>query len=190
MDEEEKKQINVAETGEPIAAPVVAVEKKPEQDKNEAAAEKREKRVKKEKKLEEEVFDASGAVVGRLAALSVKKLLSGKRVVLLNAEKAVISGDPKGVVERYSGKRGMQNKSNPEHSPKWPRRPDFLYKKIVSGMLPKKPRGRIAFKNLRIYIGVPSEYAGRKAQQYAIKDSFRKSITLGEICERLGWKTL
>lgn len=137
---------------------------------------------------EEEIFDAAGAVVGRLAALVVKRLLAGKRVVILNAEKAVISGDPKGVVERYRLKRGMQNKSDPEHSPKWPRRPDFLYKKIFSGMFPRKPRGKSAFKNLRIHIGVPSEYAGKKAQQYAVKTGFAKSITLGQICANLGWQ--
>ncbi|GEM_PF-554428 len=149
---------------------------------------KKEKKVAREKVLPEEIFDAAGAVVGRLSAMVVKKLLQGKRIVILNADKAVMSGDPKGVVDRYRAKRGMQNKSNPEHSPKWPRRPDFLYKKIVSGMVPRKPSGRAAFKNLRIHIGVPSEYAGKPVQQYALKSNFIKSITLGEICERLGWK--
>lgn len=161
----------------------------PNAEAKQPAANKQKKQVReKEKQLPEEVFDGAGAVVGRLSALVVKKLLQGKRVVILNCEKGVISGDPKGVVQRYRAKRGMQNKSDPEHSPKWPRRPDFLFKKILSGMVPRKPRGRSAFKKLRIYLGVPSEYAGKPCQQYALKSNFIKSITVGELCERLGWK--
>ena len=137
---------------------------------------------------ETEYFDAANAVVGRVAALAVKLLLAGKSVVIVNSEKAVISGDPKGVAERYKRKRGIQNKANPENSPKWPRRPDFLYKKIVSGMVPDRPRGRAAFKRLRIFVGVPPELQGKQFRQYAVKSGFAKSITLGELCNALGAK--
>lgn len=188
----EEQDAQAEKKAETVVAKLAAAE--PLAEKGVEKPSKPETRVKKEKKpgkseRQEELFDASSAVVGRLAALAVKKLLSGKRVVILNAEKAVMSGDPKGIAERYSAKRGMQNKSDPEHSPKWPRRPDFLYKKIVSGMLPRKPKGRSAFKHLRIYVGVPTEYSGKPAQQYAVKNSFAKSITLAELCERLGWKS-
>jgi len=136
----------------------------------------------------DEIFDASGAIVGRLAAFVVKILRQGKAVAIINAEKAIISGNPKGIVERYFNKRQMQNKSNPEHSPKWPRRPDFMYKKILSGMIPNKPSGRAAFRRLRIYVGIPKELASKPAKKYGVKIVPVKFITLQDLCVELGWQ--
>ena len=45
--------------------------------------------------MEEMVIDARDAVAGRLASRVSKELLKGKRVYVVNAEKAVVSGDPK-----------------------------------------------------------------------------------------------
>ena len=40
------------------------------------------------------VVDADGAVLGRLASVLAKRLLMGEDIIVVNAEKAVISGSP------------------------------------------------------------------------------------------------
>ena len=40
--------------------------------------------------------------------------------------------------------------------PKFPRRPDDIFRRAVRGMVPyRKPTGRKAFKTLRVYVGIP-----------------------------------
>ena len=137
------------------------------------------------------VYDASNAVAGRLAAVVAKKLIQGEEVVVVNSEKAVFSGPADRLIKTYYKRRGQRNMSNPEHSAKWPRRPDLFYRRVVIGMLPKNTsRGRIALSKFRAYMGVPKEYEG-KAEKFKSDASKLKckQVTVLEICEALGWKT-
>jgi len=135
------------------------------------------------------IIDATGAVVGRLSATVAKKILAGEEVIITNIEKAVFSGDPVKIAARYLDKRGIQNKSNPEHSPKWPRRADYLFKKIISGMLPKRSsRSAAALKRLRAYYGVPKELEGKPAEKHAKKLACR-TLSMEELSARLGFKS-
>ena len=141
-------------------------------------------------KESEIVFDATDAIVGRLCAKAMKEALNGKTVTILNAEKAVISGSAVNLKALFMARRGVQQKSNPEHSPVWPRRPDLLFKKIISGMAPKKKQsGAMALKRVKIYLGVPKEFAGKTAEKYGVKLSFPRAgrTTLKELCILLGW---
>ncbi|MFH0836307.1 MAG: 50S ribosomal protein L13 [Candidatus Micrarchaeota archaeon] len=138
------------------------------------------------------VFDAKDCVAGRLASYTAKTLLKGEQVVIVNAELAILSGNAVKIVSKYSDRRGIQQKADPEHSPKWPRRPDFLLKRIIRGMLPPHTARRSnAMKNLRVFMGVPKEYEGKGKPVAARKkqDFTRKVITLGFICKKLGWKS-
>lgn len=133
------------------------------------------------------MIDATNAIVGRLAAVTAKAALEGQDVVLVNIEKAVISGDPEHVVAKYKGRRGMQNKANPDHSPKWPRRADYLFKRIVGGMVPKhSARGKAALSKIRAYVSVP-EAAKGKAQTFThTADKLNcRFISLEELCTKL-----
>ena len=104
------------------------------------------------------VIDCDSQILGRLASHVAKLLLQGNTVILVNAEKAAISGHATHIVANYKQKVEFKDKANPEHSPYWSRRPDFLVKRIVRGMLPwKKAKGKEAFKKLRVYIGVPAD---------------------------------
>ncbi len=135
------------------------------------------------------LIDADSAVAGRLAAFAAKKALSGETVVIVNAEKAVISGAPEHVVRKYFKKRSIQNKANPEKSAKTPRRPDLFLKKMIEGMIPKSPRGSKAEKSIKAFLGVPREYEGKKAEK-PVKTAEKlgaKFITLKELCMHLGW---
>ena len=135
---------------------------------------------------DETVIDGNGLVVGRLCAVCAKKLLAGYSVVVVNAEKTVFSGDLAEIAKDYRARRGIQNKSNPAHSVKWPRRPDLLLRKILSGMLPRSRR-IVTLRRFRAYLGVPKEFEG-KAKKTDIKASTAlqyKAVTMAEVCAKL-----
>ncbi|MFH0927323.1 MAG: 50S ribosomal protein L13 [Candidatus Micrarchaeota archaeon] len=137
------------------------------------------------------IYDAKGAVVGRMAAKVAKDLLSGEEVHVLNAAQMIFSGSPKYHKEKLTINRSLTDKRNPENAEKFPRVPYMLFKKAVGGMLPKKSqRGRDALKRLRAYDAIPAEIDASKAEVYApaVKDSLQKSMTLGNLCKAFGYK--
>ena len=138
------------------------------------------------------VIDAEGTVLGRLGTATAKMLLNGNKVAVINSEKAVITGNWKNTLDRYKTRRGLQEKENPEHSPKWPRRPDFLVKRIVRGMLPyRKSTGKEAYKRLRVFVGIPEEFKNAKPIDIKIKgvkEVYSKYTSVKEISGRLGYK--
>ncbi len=138
------------------------------------------------------VINAEGLVAGRLASVVAKRLLRGERVVIVNAEKAIIVGRRKEVVSRFKRRLNWRTYYNPEkRGPKLPRRPDMLLKRMVRGMLPwKTPRGRRAYRRLRVYIGVPPEYEGVECEDVpeARKEFIKlEAITLEELAREIGW---
>lgn len=138
-----------------------------------------------------EVFDASDKILGRLSSTVAKRLLMGKRVAVINAERAVVSGDKAGIRERYRERLNLQEKENPEHSPYWSRRSDLLVKRVIRGMLPyRKPRGKAAYHNLRVFAGVPDAFRGAQPVALEEKDPRRlyvKHMTVSELSQLLGY---
>jgi large subunit ribosomal protein L13 len=143
--------------------------------------------------MRETVVDASGLILGRMASHVAKMLLSGERVVVVNAERAVISGSRENIVEEYKeyvlSKRTLKN---PERGPKKVRRPDLLVKLAVRGMLPyKKARGREAYRRLKVYVGVPKEYEEASKLRFEDADASRlalgKFMYVGELASLFGW---
>ncbi|RLF19305.1 MAG: 50S ribosomal protein L13 [Thermoprotei archaeon] len=139
------------------------------------------------------VVDAENLVMGRLASVVAKWLLSGKRVVIVNAEKSIVVGEPHRIIERFKRKLQLRTHYNPEKTgPKIPHRPDGILKRAIRGMLPRKtPRGRRAFKRLRVYIGVPPEYKNVpkiKPQEAYLKNQRAEFLHLAEIARHLGWR--
>jgi large subunit ribosomal protein L13 len=138
------------------------------------------------------VVDAEGAILGRLATTVAKSLLDGYKVYVVNAEKAVVSGNPQMVIESYRIWLEIKTLRNPyKWSPKRPRNPIAIVKKAVKGMLPKDSwRGVEAFKNLKVYIGFPEELKKYNVVKVAYTSSrlSKGFITVGEIAKMLGWK--
>jgi len=131
-------------------------------------------------------IDASGAVVGRLAARVAKLLLANQQVEIINADKAIMAGSLSAAKEHYLSRRTQKNKRTPEDSPVWPRVPHLLLRRIIRGMLPhKSKRGRDAYHRLKVVVGTP---AGAKAQKIpeATGDKKRVTFTLAELCTELG----
>jgi len=138
------------------------------------------------------IIDGEGLVLGRLASTVSKKLLSGERVTVLNAEKIIISGNKDWAYAKYKQRLDRASISNPRRmGPKYPRRPDDIFRRTVRGMLPyKKPKGREALRGLRVHVGIPMEFASEEIGQLdeAQPKNISKSVELGRISQLLGAK--
>ena len=137
----------------------------------------------------ETVIDAEGLILGRMASQVAKRLLNGEKIIIVNAEKAIISG------KRLSILREKQEFLQVGHfrkGPLHPRRPDRIVKKAIRGMLPrKKPRGKDALKRLKVYIGVPKDYEGvekEKISEADGRDLRGPYIKVSELARNIGWK--
>ena len=134
------------------------------------------------------VIDAENLIMGRLASHVAKMLLTGQEVAIVNAEKVVISGNKKRILEDYYHKRSV---GGPRKGPNFPRMPDRILKRTIRGMVPfKKTTGKEALKRLRVYIGVPSEFQGETLNtiQGASAEGKVKYILLGDVSRQLGAK--
>lgn len=134
--------------------------------------------------MDEIIINAENMVAGRLASTLAKELLNGKRVTVVNAEKALVSGKPGATMEDFRAKRA---RGDPYHGPFYPRLPDRMLKRFVRGMLPKSPRGREALKRLRVFISIPRELEGKDFTKLPGAESKLtcKTLTLEEVAKRL-----
>jgi large subunit ribosomal protein L13 len=134
------------------------------------------------------IIDASECIMGRLASSVAKSLLNGEEVHIINAENAVISGSKDMVFGEYVSKRNL---NHPRKGPYYPRMPHMMLKRAVRGMIPyQKPKGREAFKRLKVDIGTPLALQKEKAEiieNAKMKDS-TKYIRLGDVSKNLGAK--
>lgn len=135
------------------------------------------------------IVDGSNMVFGRLASKIAKELLKGNSVSLINSGSILISGNPEAVYERYRVKRSLQFKGDPEKSGKWPRIPYLFVKRIIRGMLPwKKPKGKEAYRKLRVYEALPEGIKGKSLVYEDCKPkNISKYITVKELCKRFGY---
>ena len=138
------------------------------------------------------IIDGEGLVLGRLACKVSKKLLEGESITVLNAEKILISGTKEWAYIKYKQRIDRASISNPRTmGPKYPRRPDDIFRRTVRGMLPyKQSTGREAFKTLKVYVGVPNEFKGQETLQLpeTMPRHIKKSVELGKISRLLGSK--
>lgn len=136
-------------------------------------------------------LDATNQIAGRLASRIAKLLLSGKRVVVVNAENSLISGSRTSVLTEWKEKLEITSRVNPIYGPIHPRRPDNILKRMVRGMVPrKKPKGAMAMKHLRVHIGTPSDLKMGKVTQFEDTGATRPIpvyVTMRELSKNLGW---
>jgi len=137
------------------------------------------------------VIDATNCIAGRICSHVSKLLLQGNRVAIVNAEKAMLSGDRYKTIELYKEHLEINSVTNPIHGPFHPRRPDTILSKMVRGMVPKrKSSGMAAFKRLRVYIGVPEEMRSANTESFSDSKITRPEayyISVGEIARQIGW---
>jgi len=142
------------------------------------------------------IINAEGHILGRLSAFAAKHALLGENVIIVNAEKLLVSGDRNAVFKKYMSRLEWKNKMNYTKGPFHQKRPDKFVRKAIRGMLPyKKTRGREAYKRVMVYIGIP-EYEIKNVHNIDIKNqeiqnlnNIKKEVrgvTVDEICKFIG----
>ncbi|MCL5788424.1 MAG: 50S ribosomal protein L13 [Candidatus Marsarchaeota archaeon] len=137
------------------------------------------------------VIDGSNLVLGRLATEVAKRIKRGEKVVVLNAEKIVVSGTWGSIQREWEHKLQLRSIINPfRYSPKWYVRPDRYFRQVVSGMLPaRKPSGREALSRLKVCIGAPLEYAAVQPTVLAgAVVRAKRYYPLERVARRFGWR--
>ncbi|MBO8136851.1 MAG: 50S ribosomal protein L13 [Desulfotomaculum sp.] len=124
------------------------------------------------------VIDAEGKPLGRLAA-EVARILRGKHkptytphvdtgdhVIVLNAEKVVLTGNKlrQKMYYRHSGYPGGLKQMTYEHFLQ--KSPEKVVEKAVKGMLPKNSLGRKMFKKLKVYRGAEHPHQAQKPETW------------------------
>ncbi|MCX8171892.1 MAG: uL13 family ribosomal protein, partial [Candidatus Bathyarchaeota archaeon] len=69
------------------------------------------------------IIDAKGLVLGRMASVIAKRLLSGEKIIVVNADCAVMSGDKYRIIQQYHDYLQI---GHPKRGPLHPRRPDSI----------------------------------------------------------------
>lgn len=131
------------------------------------------------------VIDASGVVLGKLASDAAKILMgknkaswtpfldTGDHVVVINADKVVLTGRkedqklyrhftgyPGGLIE--TGARRVRNE-----------RPIRMVEEAISGMLPKTKLGKQMYRKLKVYAGDKHPHAAQKPVERLVR---RKTV--------------
>ena len=136
------------------------------------------------------IIDAENLILGRMAAFAAKKLLEGEEIVIINAEKAVITGSKEYIFGKYKQRIDRADIANPRKGPNFPRTPEGIVKRAVRGMLPfRNQKGRKALKNLRVFRGTPENY--KKGEAVPIANILERTSTyvrVGDISRFLGYE--
>lgn len=127
------------------------------------------------------IVDAAGIPLGRLAS-EVAQLLRGKHkptftphldvgdfVIVINASKVKLTGKKaeNKMHYRHSGYIGSLKATN--YATLLKKKPTFVIKKAVKGMLPKGRLGRSMFKKLKVYSDENHPHSAQKPSPYQLK---------------------
>jgi large subunit ribosomal protein L13 len=134
------------------------------------------------------IINAEGLIIGRMASIVAKRILNGEEITIVNAEKAVISGKRK---SRVMEAKTFLEVGAPERGPFHYRRPDRIVRRTVRGMVPyKQPKGKQAYKRLKVFIGIPAELKEQKMETLANARAEKLTcpyFTVGEFAKEMGW---
>lgn len=134
-----------------------------------------------ELKSEWHVVDATGQVLGRLASEIAKRLRgkhkatftphldTGDHVVVINAEKVVLTGRKEGLKRYYWNTfypGGLRTRTFAQMRAE---KPERVIEHAVWGMLPKNRLGRKLMTKLRVYAGPEHRHAAQKPTPIEIK---------------------
>jgi large subunit ribosomal protein L13 len=134
------------------------------------------------------VVNGEGLILGRMCSNVAKRLLKGEQIVIVNAEKVIVSGKKKSKVAEA---KQFLEVGAPDRGPFHSRRPDRIVRKTVRGMVPwKQPKGKVAYKRLKVFMGIPEELKDQKLEtdKYAQSSKLKgPHFTLGQLAVEIGW---
>lgn len=126
------------------------------------------------------IIDGTNAVLGRLASFAAKQALKGEEIIIVNCKEIIISGNKKGIEQKYLTLRkiGGHSQKGPKHSVNI----EKIVKRTIRGMLPNHRfgRGRQAFKKIKCYKGLPEEFKDKDKKTFE-KKKFPKYIKITQI---------
>lgn len=141
------------------------------------------------------VIDARGHLLGRLASIVAKELLSGQRVVVVRCEEIEISGSLVRNKLKYQSFLRKRTLTQPAHGPFHLRAPSKIFWRTVRGMIPHKTaRGVAAMSRMKVFEGIPPPYDKMKrmvvpqALRVLRLKPTRKFTNLGVLSSQVGWK--
>ena len=108
------------------------------------------------------IIDGKNAVLGRLASYVAKQALKGEDIVILNCEQVIITGNKKTIKKDFEARRSRVGSS--QKGPKHAKTSEKMVKRTIRGMLPdhRRGRGRVAFRKIKCYVGIPKEFQETK----------------------------
>ncbi len=126
------------------------------------------------------VLDAAGKPLGPTAAPAAK-LLRGKHkvdftpavdcgdyVIIINCEKAVLTGDKLEQKKYYHHTGWIGNLKEVKYRTLMEQRPDFAMELAVKNMLPKNTLGRTSLTRLKLYKGAEHKNAAQKPEAWTL----------------------
>ncbi|XP_065908390.1 large ribosomal subunit protein uL13-like [Dysidea avara] len=141
------------------------------------------------------VIDGAGHLLGRLASIIAKAVLSGQRVVVVRCEAINISGSFYRNKLKYLDFLRKRCNVKPARGPFHFRAPSRIFWRVVRGMVPHKTaRGEEAMNRLRVYDGIPAPYDKQKrmvvpsALRVLKLQPKRKYCLVGRLSHEVGWK--
>ncbi len=126
------------------------------------------------------VIDASNKILGNVAR-EAAVLLRGKHkpiftphvdtgdfVVIINAEKVILSGNKETdkIYTHYTGYVGNQKVENPKSVRK--RKPELLIERAVKGMIPHNKLGSVIYSKLNVYVGSEHPHQAQNPEVFEI----------------------
>ena len=126
------------------------------------------------------VIDAAGKPLGKVA-VQAAVLLRGKHkptfaphadcgdhVIIINAEKAVLTGNKLNQKMYYHHTGYIGNMKEVNYSTHMKTKPEFAVELAVKGMLPDSTLGRTALTRLRVYRGAEHKHEAQKPEEWAL----------------------
>lgn len=122
------------------------------------------------------IIDANNMILGRIAS-QIAHILKGKHkaeyaphvdlgdnIIVINAEKVKVTGKKSSEInyQRYSGYPGGLRKITYDHMKE--KKPEYIIKHAVKGMLPKNVLGRQMIKKLHIYTGTDHPHQAQRPE--------------------------
>ncbi|MFX0122327.1 MAG: 50S ribosomal protein L13 [Candidatus Hodarchaeota archaeon] len=108
--------------------------------------------------LDATIINAENSIIGRLSSIVAKRLLNGEKIIIINADKGLISGGGDFIAAKYLQRWRIKTKSNPLKGPFHPRETNKILKRTIRGMLPyHKSKGKEAYHRLVVYKDFPEK---------------------------------
>lgn len=120
------------------------------------------------------VLDASGKTLGRFAS-EITKILRGKHkptfttfidggdgVIIINAEKIVVTGNKEAQKEYISYTGSMSGLRKTPYRTMMARKPAHIIEHAVKAMMPKTRLANAQYKRLRVFVGAEHDMAAQK----------------------------